>query len=263
MWRRITGEPHSEVWVGSVRVKFLADFLQYGHPRDGKMTVLEHHPGAVLLSSLHHLDGYRSLALSEGEGAQLGTAKTLWGSDERGRKCILTELLTGVRVLVVYVGLWALRTGHTWSSANLRSAAIGSPPGDRTKMRGAQQWESAKALGRLKGGGSMYFLPSLATTKSCMAGTIFRKRERERECVHVHVRTYIMVSDSDTIKKLNLVWSEATEYNHLLKHAQLFPLLGKGVCVWVYTVIVLLPLLHHPTKGHTDTLESSQVGKVQ
>ena len=43
----------------------------------------------------------------------------------------------------------------TWSSANLSSAAIGSPPGERTKMSGAQQWESAKALGRLKGGGSM------------------------------------------------------------------------------------------------------------
>ena len=62
----------------------------------------------------------------------------------------------------------------TWSSANLRRAAMGSPPGERTKMRGAQLWESAKALGRLKGGGSMYFLPSLATTKSCTPGITCR-----------------------------------------------------------------------------------------
>ena len=43
---------------------------------------------------------------------------------------------------------------------------MGSPPGERTKMRGAQQCESSNVLGRLKGGGSMNLRPDLATTKS-------------------------------------------------------------------------------------------------
>ena len=48
---------------------------------------------------------------------------------------------------------------------------MGSPPGERMKMRGAQEWESWKVLGRLKGGGSMYLRWSLFMTKSCTAGT--------------------------------------------------------------------------------------------
>lgn len=60
----------------------------------------------------------------------------------------------------------------TWSSANFSNEAIGSAPGDSTKMRGAQLCESPNALPRSKGGGSINWWPSLAVTKSCTAGTI-------------------------------------------------------------------------------------------
>ncbi len=58
----------------------------------------------------------------------------------------------------------------TWSSANLSSAFIGSPPGERTKIRGAQQLESSNVFGKLKGGGSINLRPDLATTKSWIPG---------------------------------------------------------------------------------------------
>lgn len=60
----------------------------------------------------------------------------------------------------------------TWSSANLSSAAVGSDPGDNTKMSGAQQLESANAFPRSNGGGSINRLPSLTVTKSWTAGVI-------------------------------------------------------------------------------------------
>lgn len=60
----------------------------------------------------------------------------------------------------------------TWSSANLSSAAVGSEPGDNTKIRGAQELESPNALARSNGGGSTYFLPSFSVTKSCTQGVI-------------------------------------------------------------------------------------------
>ena len=61
----------------------------------------------------------------------------------------------------------------TWSSENFSNEAIGSAPGDNTKMSGAQLCESANALPRSKGGGSINWWPSLAVTKSCIAGTIY------------------------------------------------------------------------------------------
>ncbi len=59
-----------------------------------------------------------------------------------------------------------------WSSANLRSAIVGSAPGDSTKMSGAQQLESAKLLLRSNGGGSTNFLPSFSITKCVTFGMI-------------------------------------------------------------------------------------------
>ena len=54
----------------------------------------------------------------------------------------------------------------TMSSANLSSALAGSPPGERTKISGAQELESSKVLGKLKGGGSINLRPSSAETNS-------------------------------------------------------------------------------------------------
>ena len=73
----------------------------------------------------------------------------------------------------------SLEPPNPWSSANLRRAAMGSAPGDRTKISGAQLCESPKAFPKSKGGGSMYCLPSLATTKSCTEGiTLSGLRQR-------------------------------------------------------------------------------------
>ena len=77
MGGRVAGEPHTEVGVGGVRVKLLADFFEGGHPRDGKVAVLEHDPRPVLLGTLDHLDGNRTLTLAERESAQLGSSKSL------------------------------------------------------------------------------------------------------------------------------------------------------------------------------------------
>jgi len=57
------------------------------------------------------------------------------------------------------------------SAANLSSAMVGSAPGDRMKMSGAQQLESANDFARSNGGGSTKFLPSFSVTKFVTAGT--------------------------------------------------------------------------------------------
>lgn len=65
------------------------------------------------------------------------------------------------------------RCFRTFSSPNLSNAAMGSEPGERMKMRGAQQWLSTKALLRLKGGASMKGRPKLSETNSCTMGIIW------------------------------------------------------------------------------------------
>lgn len=62
----------------------------------------------------------------------------------------------------------------TVSSPNLSNAAIGSEPGERMKMSGAQQWLSTKAKLRLKGGVSMKGRPKLSETNSCTMGIIWK-----------------------------------------------------------------------------------------
>lgn len=63
---------------------------------------------------------------------------------------------------------------------------MGSAPGDSTKMRGAQQWLSANALDRSKGGGSMNARPSLLVMYSCSMGMICKgTRVRVRESCHL------------------------------------------------------------------------------
>ena len=64
--------------MGGVRVKLLADFLKGGHPGDSKMAVLEDNPCALFLSLFDHPEGNGTLALPEGERAQLSTTKALW-----------------------------------------------------------------------------------------------------------------------------------------------------------------------------------------
>jgi len=59
------------------------------------------------------------------------------------------------------------------SAANLSSAMVGSAPGDKMKISGAQQLESANDLIRSNGGGSTKFLPSFSVTKCVAAGTIY------------------------------------------------------------------------------------------
>jgi len=50
---------------------------------------------------------------------------------------------------------------------------VGSAPGDRTKMRGEQQLESAELLAKSKGGGSTNFLPNFSLTKLIIAGLTY------------------------------------------------------------------------------------------
>lgn len=66
------------------------------------------------------------------------------------------------------------------SSANFSRAAIGSAPGDSTKISGAQQFESENDSARSKVGGSMYVCPRLFTMKSWTAGTILSGRKHRR-----------------------------------------------------------------------------------
>ena len=75
---------------------------------------------------------------------------------------------------------WHLLLPKPLSSANLSRPAIGSAPGDNTKINGAQQLESAKLPARSKVGGSMYCLPMFSTTKFCTAGTILSGRIQRR-----------------------------------------------------------------------------------
>ena len=70
---------------------------------------------------------------------------------------------------------------QTWSSANLSKEAIGSPPGDRTKMRAAQLCESRNALPRSNGGGSMNFLPNVPATNPCTAGTTYKEQVKKKQ----------------------------------------------------------------------------------
>ena len=56
------------------------------------------------------------------------------------------------------------------SSANLSRLAIGSAPGERTKIKGMMFFESAYDLARSKGGGSTNFSPNLSLTKSFTRG---------------------------------------------------------------------------------------------
>lgn len=87
----------------------------------------------------------------------------------------------------------------TWSSANLRSAAMGSPPGDRMKMSGAQQWLSLKDLPRSNGGGSINFLASLAVTKSWIAGITCQREKKDGMASHSNIYTTHNERTDDTI----------------------------------------------------------------
>ena len=72
---------------------------------------------------------------------------------------------------------WNLLPPKPMSSANLSSAMVGSAPGDKTKISGAQQFESAKLFDRSNGGGSTNFLPSFSITKCVTFGiTLGRKK---------------------------------------------------------------------------------------
>lgn len=45
----VARQPHPEVRMGRVGVKFLADLLEGGHPGDGEMAILKDDPSALLL----------------------------------------------------------------------------------------------------------------------------------------------------------------------------------------------------------------------
>lgn len=102
--------------------------------------------------------------------------------------------------------------GYTISSPNFSRAAMGSEPGDRMKMRGAQQWLSEKAVLRLKGGGSMKGWPTLSETNSCTIGTIWG---RATSSVFVTVK-----QTHSNHRRTDLVGSETSDHHHLLKLGQ-------------------------------------------
>ena len=99
---------------------------------------------------------------------------------------------------------------HTCSSPNLSKAAMGSEPGERMKMRGAQQWLSPNAFPRLKGGASMNWRPRLPDTNSCTMGMTW-EAGGWRMCIwlwFVCARVRVVT---------HLVWSKTAYYQHLLK----------------------------------------------
>lgn len=63
------------------------------------------------------------------------------------------------------------------SSASLSRSAMGSAPGDSTKMRGVTLLESWKAPARLNGGGSVKALPKCSATKPCIAGNTYTPQQ--------------------------------------------------------------------------------------
>lgn len=65
------------------------------------------------------------------------------------------------------------------SSANFSKPAIGSAPGESTKMRGEQQLESEKLPGRSNVGGWMYVGPMLSTMKSCTDGITWKEMRHQ------------------------------------------------------------------------------------
>ena len=76
--------------------------------------------------------------------------------------------------------VWMRMPVNPMSSPNFMRAFMGSAPGDRTKMRGAQQLESANDPARSKVGGSINVCPIFSTMKSCTAGTILSGRSVRR-----------------------------------------------------------------------------------
>lgn len=67
-----------------------------------------------------------------------------------------------------------------WSSANLRSVAMGSEPGVKMKISGMQLCESSYDAERSNGGGSVNFAPIFSLTKSWIAGTSLSGRKHRR-----------------------------------------------------------------------------------
>ena len=64
------------------------------------------------------------------------------------------------------------------SWANFSSAIVGSAPGERMKIRGAQLLESLKDFVRSNGGGSTKLRPSFFVTKFVTAGITWKKEWR-------------------------------------------------------------------------------------
>ena len=56
---------------------YLARLLQCWHPGSGQMTILQHHPRAILHGFLDHAHSNRALTLAQGQRAQLWSAETL------------------------------------------------------------------------------------------------------------------------------------------------------------------------------------------
>lgn len=147
----------------------LADSLQCGHPGCGQVTVLQNHPGAVRDTRLDHFHGDGTLALAQRKGRQLVPCKAL--KHIQSRRCIFNSTSQWLDCRESFF-FFVCRLG-TFSCPNLSRAAMGSEPGDRMKMRGAQQWLSPKVLLRLKGGASMKGRPRLSETNCCTIGIIW------------------------------------------------------------------------------------------
>ena len=89
----------------------------------------------------------------------------------------------------------------------------------------------------------------------CRVHTLYVHMYALAHHVHAHVCRSLCTKRAE-----HLIRSEAAKHVHLLEHSELVPLFWEGVCVGVYTVIILLPLLHHTSKCHTDTLEPRERG---
>lgn len=145
-----------------MRLSDLTNALQRQHPGSGQVAVLQNYPGALFDTILNHTHGDGTLALTQRQGGQLVSCKTL-----KERTLANTQTITSDTDGFV-------KYSCTFSSPNFSRLAMGSEPGERMKMRGAEQWLSAKAFPRSKGGASIKARPKVSETNSCTTGTIWR-----------------------------------------------------------------------------------------
>jgi len=106
------------------------------------------------------------------------------------------------------------------SAANLSSAMVGSAPGDRMKINGAQQLESPNDLVRSNGGGSTKFLPSFSVTKFVTAGTTCTRQVNLS--IYLLICLFLCLSQTTNVNIHRVKWRHSNIWSwydlHVVRH---------------------------------------------